>query len=265
MYMRKHAYGNTETVDLWNCWSEVSGKDVAGLMRSWTTIMGYPVVRVVEEQWSATEVRITLEQTRFLSDGKVGPEDDTTLWSIPLLFATAGSTSAEAVVMDQKRQTFAVPVAASGADKQPWVKINAGQKALVRVAHSPEMTARLVGSITEVAPVDRAALLLDAYALAKAGQAPLEDVVAILRALHGEDASIVWSAIAGVLSSLHMLMEELGAGGSDVYKKFQAFGKKIVLGGLEKVTKHSLIHAIAHRFAVLDLSFTLIVSDSWCA
>jgi hypothetical protein len=31
-----------------------------------------------------------------------------------------------------------------------------------------------------VAPVDRAALLLDAYALAKAGLAPLESVVTIL-------------------------------------------------------------------------------------
>ena len=27
--MKKHKYGNTETYDLWNAWSQVSGKDIA--------------------------------------------------------------------------------------------------------------------------------------------------------------------------------------------------------------------------------------------
>jgi aminopeptidase N len=252
VYMRKHAYGNTETVDLWNCWSQVSGKDVAGLMKAWTTVMGYPVVRVVEEKWSDAEVEITLEQSRFLSDGQVAAEDDQTLWSIPLLFASAGSTSQEAVVMSQKRQTFAVPVSAGSAGKQPWVKINAGQKALARVAHSPDMTARLVSSIRDVAPIDRAALLLDAYALAKAGVAPLEDVVNILRALQGEDAPIVMSAIAGILSSLHMLMEELGETNKEVFVRFMAFGKNIVLSSLERVRDALLLRSrVLLLFALL--------------
>jgi aminopeptidase N len=30
LYMSRHAYQNTETVDLWNAWSEVSKKDIAG-------------------------------------------------------------------------------------------------------------------------------------------------------------------------------------------------------------------------------------------
>ena len=234
VYMRRHAYGNTETIDLWNAWSEVSGKDVAALMRSWTTVMGYPCVKVVSETWSANEVQVTLEQTRFLSDGSVTAEDDTTLWCIPLLFATSGSTSQEAVVMDKKQQTFVIPVSPSTTStSRPWVKINAGQKALIRVAHSAEMISRMQECITEVAPVDRAALLLDAYALAKSGQAPLETVVAILRALEEETSSIVWSAIAGVLGGLHLLMEQVG---SDAFAQFVAFGKRTVLKGLEKVS-----------------------------
>jgi hypothetical protein len=160
------------------------------------------------------------------------------VWSIPLLFATSGNTSQEAVIMDQKRQTFAIPVA--GADgKKPWIKINAGQKALVRVAHSAEMIARLQESIEQVPPVDRAALLLDAYALAKAGLAPIETVVAILRALKNEEASIVWGAIAGVLSGLHLLLEELGthsAAEAAAFQAFVAFGKETVTRALAKVS-----------------------------
>jgi len=160
------------------------------------------------------------------------------LWSIPLLFVTADSTSSEAVTMDQKEQTFSIPISSSSSSSSAagWVKINAGQKALVRVSHSPEMIARLKGSITSVAPVDRAALLLDAYALAKAGLAPLETAVDILRALKGETTSIVWSAIAGVLSGLNLLMEQLSpTGNSDGYKAFVLFGKELVTSALTLV------------------------------
>ena len=241
LYMQRHAYGNTETVDLWNAWSEVSGKDVAALMCTWTTVMGYPYLKVISEQWTDSEVVITLEQGRFLSDGSAGDESASApLWSIPLLFATAGSSSQEAVIMDQKQQTFAIPVAAAGAGgARSWLKINAGQKALVRVAHSAEMIARLQENITAVAPVDRAALLLDAYALAKAGLAPLETVVETLRALQEEDSSIVWGAIAGVLGGLHLLMEArstASADGAAAFKQFVAFGKRTVLKALAKVS-----------------------------
>jgi aminopeptidase N len=167
-YMRKHAYGNTETEDLWNAWSEVSGKDVTQLMCAWTKVTGYPFLQVLEEQWSEDEVKITLEQSRFLSDGS--QVEDDAVWSIPLLFATEGNVSSEAVMMDQKVQTFVLPLQ-SVSDGESWLKINAGQKALARVAHSPEMIRRLRSAIArgKVAPVDRAALLLDSYALAKAG------------------------------------------------------------------------------------------------
>jgi len=46
LYMQKHAYGNTETMDLWNSWSEVSGQDVAQLKKTWTTVTGYPYLKV---------------------------------------------------------------------------------------------------------------------------------------------------------------------------------------------------------------------------
>lgn len=257
LYMKRHAYGNTETVDLWNAWSEVSGKDVAALMKSWTTVIGYPYLKVVSEKWTDGAVEVTLEQNRFLSDGSTSAADDTELWSIPLLFASAGSCSQEAVLMDQKRQTFSIPVAASATGARPWLKINADQRALTRVAHSAEMVARLQASITEVAPVDRAALLLDAYALAKAGIAPLETVVEILRALHDEETSIVWSAIAGVLGGLHLLMEQIGSTGNDAFKQFVAFGKKIVVKALAKVLNR------AHLGICMQAYYSFLLFSKW--
>ena len=64
-------------------------------------------------------------------------------------------------------------------------------KALLRVAYTPEMTKRLHGAIRSksLSNVDRAAVLLDAYALAKAGVAPIESVVDLLRAYDNETNS----------------------------------------------------------------------------
>eukprot|EP01034_Spumella_vulgaris_P022812 gene22812-28982_t len=251
LYMNRHAYGNTETIDLWNAWSEVSGKDIAGLMKTWTTVMGYPWLKVVSETWTANEVVVTLEQARFLSDGSV--DDGAELWSIPLLFATADSTSTEAVIMDQKVQTFAIPLAASstGNDK-PWIKINAGQKALVRVAHTSEMISRLRPAIAQnlLSPVDRAALLLDGYALAKAGLAPLETVVEILRVLENETSSVVWDAMAGVLNGMNIIIEQLD--NVEVYEQFLVFALAFVGWDSRETDSHTDKLLRSTVFGLLD-------------
>jgi puromycin-sensitive aminopeptidase len=177
-------------------------------------------------------VEITLEQTRFLSDGSI--DESSPVWKIPLLFASNGSISEEAVIFSEKVQTFRIPLNASAAGDS-WIKINAGQKALARVAHSPSMISRLHSAIQNkvLSPVDRAALLLDSYALAKGGLAPLENIVDILKVLVDEDSSIVWSALHGVLNGLYILLEQLN--NEAVFTSYVAFGKKLVLHALDKV------------------------------
>lgn len=205
LYMQRHAYGNTQTADLWAAWTAVSSTNVAELMASWTQQMGYPYLKVVDEKWTDANVTLTLEQNWFLSDGSTTEDDASKLWSIPLLFTTSQSTSAEAIIMKSKTQSFTLPLAGPG----DYLKINAGQQALVRVAHGPEMARRLQPALRakDLGPVDRAGLLLDAYALAKAGYASLEVVVQLLKALGNEDHPTVWNAISGVISGLHLLLE----------------------------------------------------------
>src|SRR4051812_48685770 len=62
-YLKKHAYGNTETGDLWKSLSAASGKDVATIMNIWTKRVGYPVVAVTENEADKT---IHLKQNRLL-------------------------------------------------------------------------------------------------------------------------------------------------------------------------------------------------------
>jgi puromycin-sensitive aminopeptidase len=232
VYMKRHAYGNTETKDLWQAWSEVSGVDIASVMKTWTTRMGYPYVKTVSEVWSDSSVEFTLEQSWFLADGSEPNADEAAdaIWQIPLLFATSSSTSEAAVLMTEKRQTFNVPLAGA----EDWLRINAGQKALLRVATSQEQLKRLLPAVKSKAlgAVDRSALLLDSYALAKAGLAPVESVVDVLKALEDADSSVVWDAISMILNALNSLMQTVGGPG---YDAFIEFGKRFVLKTFAKV------------------------------
>jgi puromycin-sensitive aminopeptidase len=232
IYMNRFKYSNTVTLDLWNCWSEVSGIDIPTVMATWTQQMGYPYLTVKDEKWTDTEVTVTLEQHWFLADGtgKHTAEEERKLWNIPLLFDTSDSVAVNAVIMSQKTQTFSIPLNNS----HDWLRINAGQQALVRVALTPTMTHRLQRAIStkKLPPIDRAALLLDAYALAKAGDAAIEDVVDLLRAYTHEDNDTVWGAISGALQGLHILMEDIGG---PAFAQFTAFGARIVKDALNRV------------------------------
>ena len=57
--------------------------------------------------------------SRFLSDGST--DSESSVWSIPLIFATSGSLSTEAVLFEQKVQTFALPLI-PGIERN-WVKV----------------------------------------------------------------------------------------------------------------------------------------------
>mmetsp|Transcript_20947 Transcript_20947/g.30195 ORF Transcript_20947/g.30195 Transcript_20947/m.30195 type:complete len:870 (-) Transcript_20947:137-2746(-) len=220
-YMKKHQYSNTVTLDLWTAWADVSGIDIPSMMTTWTEQMGYPFLTVVAETWSASNVTIELQQSWFLADGS-GANDDK-IWTIPLIFATSSSESDKAVLMTQRRQTFTIPLASA----DDWLKINAGQHALVRVAHSPTMLQRLQEAIRSksLSPIDRASLLLDSYALAKAGNADVDTLVPLLRAYDNEDSSTVWNALSGVLGGLNMLMSEIGG---ESYAAFKSFGWDLI-------------------------------------
>ena len=68
-YMKEFAYNNTETEDLWNAWEKATnGMPVGEIMASWTEQMGFPLLKIVKEDWSDDKVVLTLEQSWFLAD-----------------------------------------------------------------------------------------------------------------------------------------------------------------------------------------------------
>ena len=65
-YIDHHAYGNTETSDLWDALEAATGEPVRRTMESWIFQGGYPVVAITDLDGET----ITVEQERFAYSGE---------------------------------------------------------------------------------------------------------------------------------------------------------------------------------------------------
>ncbi|OAQ96584.1 hypothetical protein LLEC1_06032 [Akanthomyces lecanii] len=190
-YLKKHAYGNTETGDLWASLAAASGKPVSEVMGVWTKEMGYPVVTVAEKG-STAEVT----QNRFLRTGDVKPEEDKVLYPVFLGLRTKDGVE-NAATLNGRTSQFDIPA-------DDFFKLNANHTSLYRTAYSPERLRKLgeaakAGLLTVE---DRAGMIADAASLAVAGYQKSSGILNLLKGFDSETEYVVWSEILGRLSSI---------------------------------------------------------------
>ena len=157
-YFKKHQYGNTETTDLWQAWKEVSGKPVDEMMGSWTSQMGFPVLRVLSDPLLSGADAVEVEQSWFLADGSEQAGDADCKWLVPVFLGSDKKVASEAVFFSEKKQTLALGGVGSGAK---WLKLNLGQYVPARVLYPASMLERLAANIHSIPVKDRIGLLSD--------------------------------------------------------------------------------------------------------
>ncbi|KAM3538834.1 Aminopeptidase 2, mitochondrial [Beauveria bassiana] len=190
-YLKKHAYGNTETGDLWASLAAASGKPVSEVMGVWTKEMGYPVV-TVNENGSTAEVT----QNRFLRTGDVKPEEDKVLYPVFLGLRTKEGVE-NAATLNVRKTQFDIPA-------DDFFKLNANHTSLYRTAYSPER----LGKLGEAAKAglltveDRAGMIADAASLAVAGYQKTSGILNLLKGFDSENEYVVWSEILRRLSGV---------------------------------------------------------------
>ena len=192
-YLRKHAYGNTQTQDLWAALSDASGKPVEKVMDIWTKNIGYPVVSVTENEESNS---INVKQNRFLRTGDVKPEEDKTLFPVFLGLRTKDGVN-EDLTLSQREQTFNVP-------SLDFFKLNADHSGIYRTSYTPQRLAKLGQAAKEglMTVEDRAGMIADAGALAASGYQKTSGVLSLLKSFDDEAEFIVWEEILSRISSI---------------------------------------------------------------
>jgi len=126
---------------------------------------------------SGGEATLECSQEWFLSDGS-DISGDNKLWTIPIFAVTDKGTVDDVNMMREKKLTFKVPVV----DGSTFIKLNADQDVPCRVLYTSEMMANLSHGVLskKICPVDRAGLILDSYALVKAGKMDASELVKLV-------------------------------------------------------------------------------------
>jgi len=211
-YLKKHAYGNTTTGDLWASLSDASGKDVERVADIWTKNIGFPVVTVTE---NAKDSTIHVKQNRFLRTADVKPEEDQTLFPVFLGLRTKTGIDEE-LTLNKREQDFKVP-------DLDFFKLNADHSGIYRTSYTPERLQKLgenakAGLLTVE---DRAGMIADAGALSAAGYQKTDGLLSLLKSFDTEPDFVVFDELTtriGAIRSAWIFEDEKT---KDALKAFQ--------------------------------------------
>ncbi|KAG5645001.1 hypothetical protein DXG03_007278 [Asterophora parasitica] len=198
LYLKKKLYANSVTNDLWEGIGTATGKDIIRLMDNWISKIGFPVLTVSE-----TPTGISVRQDRFLETGHAEPQDNETVWNVPLSILSVDKDGKAVVnkeaLLEEREQTFEL-------DTSKPFKLNAGTTGVYRVLYTPERLSKIAEEAAKNDSIfslnDRIGLVHDALALSKAGLAKLSSALTLVDGLKNEKEYLVWSGIAESLAGL---------------------------------------------------------------
>jgi puromycin-sensitive aminopeptidase len=186
-YLRTHAYGNTETHDLWDALEAETGEPVRRIMDAWIFQRGYPAIDVSH---AAGVVRF--RQHRFGRSGR----GDATTWPVPLLVRQVGDGVDETQPVLVEGDGLELPLVSPDC----LVVANAGGATFVRVSYDDDLRGRLVAHARELSPTERQDLVDDAWATVVAGDSAVGSFLDMVEGFGDEDDLPVWQAILTGLS-----------------------------------------------------------------
>lgn len=190
-YIKKFAYGNASTQDLWNALEKVSGKKVVALMDKYTKKPGYPIVTLNKNQ---------LFQTRFFKSNIIRRKTkDSTIWNIPLKSIT---DKGDVDLLISKKSLKLK-------NDFDWIKLNKNETTFARIIYDKENLAKLKLVIEKkiISPIDRMGIIRDIFDSAESGYTRLDLALSVAKSYKNEDSYIVWAALLGKLSKVKNLID----------------------------------------------------------
>ncbi len=190
-YIKRHAYANTVSDDLWREIERASSVPVLGIAHDFTLQPGVPLLFAQPADGAGT-----VSLGRFAIDAGSMPAPS---WRVPVLAAGPDGQVQRLIVSADHPASLAAP---------RGVLLNAGQNGYFIARYAPALFAPLVQRFPTLPAQDQLGLLGDTSALASAGQAPMGALLELASALPAQADPTVWSALCGSLTSLGSHYEE---------------------------------------------------------
>ncbi len=190
-YLSKHAYGNTDTSDLWDAIEETSGDPVRGIMDSWIWQPGYPLVSA---RLDGDELVLSQRRFSFELDSA-----STSLWSVPLAVRTNSGTEQLLLVDAETRLSVG----------DGPVVVNAGGHGFFRVAYDETLRARLTAEVVaNLTTIERYNLVDDAWNAVVAATLGAVEFLNLVERFVDEREYGVWQSIAIALRGIRRIVAD---------------------------------------------------------
>jgi puromycin-sensitive aminopeptidase len=215
-YLAKHAHGNTETHDLWDALEEETGEPVRRIMDAWIFQGGYPAITV-----EADGDTLRFSQRRYLPSRP----DDTT-WPVPLLVRQTtpdGSSRTEALLVEAEGATLPLK------DADAVVVANAGGHSFVRVFYDEALAARITGALDQLSPLERYALVDDAWAAVVDGTMAASAFCRFVEGFRDETDLPTWQLILTGLAWCDRFLD------GPARDRFRDFVRDLVMPGIRRL------------------------------
>jgi aminopeptidase N len=204
LYMKRHAFQNTASADLWNALAETNpGRPVADVMEKWTSLAGFPVMSCSYHEQDGDGL-LAISQERFrLTPNSAG---DSSPWPIPLSVVTDDGCATS--LLDRAMTARVLPQGAL--DPGHHVLVNQGRSAFCRVAYDERLWSSLVDAVRAgrlASTEERYALIDDAAALSHTGQMPASALFELASAYVNETEYPVWQGLLASLGEMIGLLE----------------------------------------------------------
>ncbi|XBJ13104.1 hypothetical protein VPH35_017509 [Triticum aestivum] len=175
-YVKKYAYSNAKTEDLWTVIEEETGEPFKDLMTPWTKEPGYPVINVKHEG-----EHIQLEQAKFELDGS----SRSSLWDVPITLRCTSST--EKFILKHKHDKLDL-CCKRQKDRNIWIKLNINETGFYRVKYDKEITTALSYALeaSEFSSMEKIGILDNALVLSMSYEHTLASLLHIVYACREE-------------------------------------------------------------------------------
>ncbi|OAQ96574.1 hypothetical protein LLEC1_08049 [Akanthomyces lecanii] len=183
-YLKQNSHRNATAEDLWRALGEVSGDDIVTNIKPWIEKIGHPVLTVTQESG-----RLTLKQSRFLAADDMKPEEDETLWWIPLGFQ---SLSGSKQVLPSVTPALSEREVSVDVPDDLLYLLNGSGTGFFRVEYPQEHLTKLGQRQDALSTVEKLTILNSASALAFSGSGSVVSLLGFMQAFASERDSQVW-------------------------------------------------------------------------
>ncbi|MBI2158295.1 MAG: M1 family metallopeptidase [Candidatus Rokubacteria bacterium] len=207
-YLRRHAYGNADTGDLWAALGRAAGQPIPEVMDGWIFAPGYPLVSARRD---GAELVLSQQRFTYLPEalpGTAATGEPGQRWQVPVQvrIAKRGGAATAGVLLKDAEARLPLPADAGA------VVVNDGGHGFYRVRYAGELLGRLLDALPALAPIERFNLVSDAWAVTLAGHMALDEYLDLTARFRGERDRNVWSALLATLGALNRIVEPADRG-----------------------------------------------------